>query len=276
MNLLLISAALLCSSLTYLTNAVVAKPPSPLHHPFFLRSSYQVKGDEQNEFFVRQVPGDGGCLFHSIATWLTYATFDKHLDFDWRMRYLSIKLRELSVEVLRRNQSLHLENNYFINSVDLLDMVGERYNMSSYEYCAQMLDEKTWGGGPEIVALSNHFQCPIHIYNLSVARPFLKKTFKLQLLAKFGSPIFDTKAPIQLLCADGRFPNLRPGTHKDVGDHFLALFPCDFSSAQRCSLYDCPGFEQEMGFFDRKHDLLSCTIAATSALPQQLPEGRDR
>lgn len=172
--------------------------------PFFLRSTYKLKGDEAQTFFVRQVPGDGSCLFHSIAAWLSYIKFDKHLDFDHKMRSLSSRLRRLAVDTLIQNRTLMLENGEEISSFGLLDLVAEHYNITAHEYCQQMLDTKTWGGGPEIVALSNHFQCPIHVYQLCTVGLFPMRSFRLELCATFGSPCFDSKAPIQLLCADGR------------------------------------------------------------------------
>ncbi|RYH17672.1 hypothetical protein EON65_28260, partial [archaeon] len=142
----------------------------PPNNPFFLKSVYKVKGDEKTGFLVRQVPGDGGCLFHSIATWLTYSTCNQHLEFDWKLRKLSNQLRQIAVNMLQTNQSLYIENGDIMDSPSLLSIVGEHYNMTPSEYCTQMLCSATWGGGPEIVALSNHFQCPIHVYNLCSVR----------------------------------------------------------------------------------------------------------
>jgi hypothetical protein len=162
-------------------------------------------------FYIRQVPGDGGCLFHAIATWIFFALKNEHCDFDVNVRKLSNKLRVLSIEILQSNQSLVIENDETLNSLQLLDMVADNYNMNRTEYCTKMLDPKSWGGGPEIVALSNYFQCPIHVYQLSTSSAlnlnfFTNKNnpFKLDLCAKFGSPAFDSKYPIQILCADGR------------------------------------------------------------------------
>eukprot|EP01031_Cornospumella_fuschlensis_P039081 gene39081-47547_t len=270
----------------------------PPNNPFFLKSIYRVKDDERKCFYVRQVPGDGGCLFHSIATWLAHSTCNQHLEFDWRLRKLSNQLRQVAVSVLQTNQSLYIENGDIMDSPSLLAIVGEHYNMTPSEYCSQMLCSATWGGGPEIVALSNHFQCPIHVYNLCSVRGgcgsddgevagetpstnlsrrpprsftwrglrgffssifHKKKSFRLKLCAKFGSPVFDHRHPIQILCADGRFPHITPGSEKEVGDHFMPLFPCELtelttaeavmptasvvsSSSQRswCTLLDCP------------------------------------
>jgi hypothetical protein len=131
------------------------------------------------------------------------------MDFDWRLRNLSQKLRYLAVNSLKENATMVLEHGEVIESTVLLQMISDVYEMQPQEYCAQILDPRTWGGGPEIVALSNHFKCPIHVYQLCAERnlfsPFHKPTFKLEVCAKFGSPTFDSKAPICLLCADGRY-----------------------------------------------------------------------
>ena len=102
--------------------------------------------------------------------------------------------------------------------------------MTNEEYCNTMRDCRSWGGGPEIVALSTHFQCPIFVYQLCASRtlfPWQKASFEVELSACFGSPHFDRiNSPIHLLCADGRYPSIIPGQQKELGDHFLALFPC--------------------------------------------------
>jgi hypothetical protein len=133
----------------------------------------------------------------------------------------------MAVEILRGNHTLHLENQEKMSSKELLELVGDFYQISPQEYCSQMLDPKTWGGGPEIVALCNHFQCPIHVYQLRSQGCFfpLRKTFSLELCAKFGAPSFSSKNPLHILSVDGRFPNIKPGQQKQPGDHFMALFP---------------------------------------------------
>ena len=171
----------------------------------FLKGSY-LSSKEKQLFRVRQVPGDGGCLFHAISAWLSFLQTNSHLEFDQSMHEFSLRLRKLAVNILQRNQSLVLEHGEAIDTCTLLDMVADHYNMTSTEYCEQMFDPSTWGGGPEIVALSNHFRCPIHVYQLTTVRSFFfgPKSFGLELCAKFGSPDFDEKLPICLLCADGR------------------------------------------------------------------------
>lgn len=174
----------------------------------FLRDKYKVK-DEDVEFSVRQVPGDGGCLFHAISACLSFVQTRKHAAFDWRMRKLSQLLRYLAVDTLQSsNTTLVIENGETTAATSLLKTIADVYSIYPGEYCAQILDPRTWGGGPEIVALSNHFKCPIHVYQLctdkNVFAPFKKVKFQLQMCAKFGSPTFDSKAPLCILCADGR------------------------------------------------------------------------
>jgi hypothetical protein len=104
-------------------------------------------------------------------------------------------------------------------------MMSEKYNQTFQEYVDNMrTNASAWGGGPEIIAISNFLQCPIHIYELCAAEG--SREFKLQPKALFGSPFFDQRSPMYILSADGRFPNLFPGTQKPDGDHFLALYPC--------------------------------------------------
>lgn len=205
-------------------------------HKYFLRESYRVKGDDQLAFRVRQVPGDGGCLFHALSACVSYSQTNAHVEFDWRLRNLSHKLRHLAVSILKGNQTLVVESGESVDSCGLLEMVADHYNMTADQYCEQMAHPRTWGGGPEIVALSNHFRCPIHVYQLGVSSGLFQKTaFCFELCAKFGrfvthadpytaaaapavithsptlsldvlhySPMFDDKSPIYLLCADGR------------------------------------------------------------------------
>jgi hypothetical protein len=195
--------------------------------PCFLPSEYEVAGESSTRFYVRQVPGDGGCLFHSLAVCVRFLRDKIHpAYFDLELRQLSDKLRHTSVKILRSPAlCLAMEGGEEITSSELLKMVSANYNMTDSEYLQQMLIPNTWGGGPEIVALSNHFKRPIHVYELHT-HGTLRKQFQLKICAKFGSPTFDSKRPIQILCADGRFPNISPGSQKDIGDHFLALFPC--------------------------------------------------
>ncbi len=202
-------------------------------------SNNNIRQDEPKEFYVRQVPGDGSCLFHAVATCIKFVASNDNkklyntLVFDNNMKKISLKLRQIAVDVLSNleNITLYMENNETINNKELLIQVADYYNSTTDDYCSQMLKKTTWGGGPEIVAISNYIKRPIYVYELC-SNHKSHGNFKFKICAKFGCPVFDKKIPLYILCADGRFPNIKLGEEKSTGDHFLALFPVD--KIQKC------------------------------------------
>lgn len=194
---------------------------------FFLPLEYEVNGDSSKKFKICQVPGDGGCLFHSLAVCIRFLEDRRRPpSFDAEQRELSNNLRKKSVEVLRSPDiRLFTEDGDDILSSQLLKMAADDCKMSGDRYIQKMLIPTTWGGGPEIIALSNHFKTPIHVYELC-SDENLQEQFQLKITVKVGSPSYDSNPPLQILCADGRFPHLKPGKQKEIGDHFLALYPC--------------------------------------------------
>jgi hypothetical protein len=180
-------------------------------------------------FICRNVPGYGSCLFYALASCISYDHFKVHLDFTTKLRKLAESLRHKAVDILRSDrEKIYLENNESLSAKELLNMVSKYNNVSTDDYCENMLKSNTWGSGTEIVALSNYLKRPIHVYELKPHRPILFfpfNKFRLKLCAGFGSPTFKDKSPYYILCADGRFPHVNPGQQKEPGDHFLALFP---------------------------------------------------
>lgn len=293
---------------------------------------------------VRQVPGDGNCLFHSIAICLYYATNNnnnnnigggggggggedgyweclfgpwrslglgkssgavsdeqqqlllqqhhRHLPMDTveniaQLRRTSLALRNAAVDVLSSSTSssthqgrvgllgfgglsnlisrggdsmgivgnirkvtpssssssrrLFLQGDEYISSSELLNAASSQFNINGEEYCTLMRNEGYWGGGPEIVALSNFLKRPIHVFELipkedssniedgdggsNECRIRTSDRFTLRRMACFGSPKFDRKAPLHILSADSRFPDVDPKRVRKAGNHFLALFP---------------------------------------------------
>jgi hypothetical protein len=208
--------------------------------------------------FLVVIPGDGGCLFHSLATWISYIQSGIHNPFDSSLADLSNQLRSLAVEMLRKPQTFCIENNEFITNEELLELTAQYANTTVSGYLKKMLNPTEWGGGPEIVALCNHFQCPIHIYQLTLKdnadknqKLFSSKEFCLETSARFGSPIFDDHLPICLLHADGRFPNITPEEFdSNKKEHFLALFPSEKSLQRFQDLSEKKSFRNnKFGFF---------------------------
>lgn len=176
---------------------------------------------------IRQVPGDGNCLFHSLSLCLQYSLNGTHWDLSSRLDELyehSRKLRTRAVAFLRqKHRRLFLQGQETLRAYDLVTAAAEQYGLSADEYCDAMEEDCVWGGGPEIVALSNAFGRPIHVYELAVDES--GENFVLRRMACFGSPRFDHRQPLHILSADSRFPDLVPGQQLSAGNHFLAVFP---------------------------------------------------
>ena len=209
---------------------------------------------------IRQVPGDGNCLFHSIATCLAYATNGTHVCMrDTSDLYaVSRMLRSAAVDFLAQNphRRLFLQGGEYLRAGELVSAAAAQYDLTGEEYCEQMRRDSYWGGGPEIVALCNVLRRPIHVYELCSAAEVhpdeaeeqegggggggkkpqqlrgssssvitTSETFRLRRMACFGSPRYDRREPLHILSADSRFPDIQPGKHESTGNHFLAMFP---------------------------------------------------
>lgn len=131
------------------------------------------------------MPGDGNCLFHSIAACLFYSENEgRHLPMDSHERILelrskSLQLRNAAVDVLEDNnhprnnlagrvvgssrRKLFLQGDEYLEARELLAAAAAQFELEGEEYCELMRKESYWGGGPEIVALCNYLQRPIHM-----------------------------------------------------------------------------------------------------------------
>lgn len=86
----------------------------------FLPSEYELNDEPSTRFNIRQVPGDGGCLFHSLAVCIRFLQDKDHQPFfDVELRDLSERLRKISVKILRSpNRCLSMEGgkrSYLLN-----------------------------------------------------------------------------------------------------------------------------------------------------------------
>jgi len=181
---------------------------------------------------IRQVPGDGNCLFHSIATCLAYALRGHHICMKDTsdLKSKSQDLRQRAVDcLLSRKKLLFLQGHEYLRAKDLVEAAASQYGLSGERYCELMRQDSYWGGGPEIVALCNVLRRPIHVYELHSCQ----KQFQLRRMACFGSPKFDRREPLHILSADSRFPDVTPGKQLDSGNHFLAVFPISHHRVER-------------------------------------------
>lgn len=196
---------------------------------------HDIKRSELSEIAVqiRQVPGDGNCLFHSLSVCLAKAENGTHFCFDnlRQLQATSTSLREQAVDFLSANprRMLFLQGKEYLRAKDLVEAAASQYAVSGQEYCETMRKNSYWGGGPEIVALCNLLQRPIHVYELTSQ----DRQFRLRRMACFGSPKYDKREALHILSADSRFPDIHPGKHLDIGNHFLAIFPRSVPTMKR-------------------------------------------
>ncbi|KAL3765613.1 hypothetical protein ACHAW5_008270 [Stephanodiscus triporus] len=186
---------------------------------------------------IRQVIGDGSCLFQAIASGVL---FDKttpkfnakkehdednsfaHPSTSEVIRY-SLALRALAVETLKdgiaNNTSMVLQHGETTSVLSLVSKAAIEYGMTSNEYLSEMQQENVWGGGPEIVALANCLMRRIVL--LETSHYFSdENVIYLKEIARFGS--HTTSNPIYILSANQRFPM---ENKKSKNNHFLAVFP---------------------------------------------------
>ncbi len=189
-------------------------------------------GDNESNgtFCIQQVQGSGDCLFHSIAIGMAFEDEQRHLDmYDPVLTERVKDLRALAVKTLTDdpNRTLHLEGQQELITSELVEAAAEQYGVTADEYCRSMRQSGVWGGGPEILALANALERPIHVFEPVAACNGTE--FRLQLCGAFGSPRFDASGkPVCIVAADDRFPNCKPTEvkrHGEGGNHFLALLP---------------------------------------------------
>ena len=147
----------------------------------------------------------------------------------------------------RRYNRLFIQGCESMTGTELLSTAAAQYGISGDEYCNLMQQDSYWGGGPEIVALCNILQRPIHVYelvgaedntnadgtersvhsNMRVPSHLMNEEFRLRRMATFGSPKFDRREPLHILSADSRFPDVESHCITENGNHFMAIFPVD-------------------------------------------------
>lgn len=103
---------------------------------------------------IRQVPGDGNCLFHSISLCLRHAVNGTH----WNMMshdeaalddlyQHSRWLRQQAVQCLRQShRRLVLQGRETLKAHELVHAAAQQYALTTEEYCAAMEQEFVWGG----------------------------------------------------------------------------------------------------------------------------------
>ena len=195
-----------------------------------LQERYQIIDDdtEADKYEVARivhVPGNGSCLFYALAASLLNFEAEKNKctsSWSWSdVHNRASELRKVAVDTLEDKDSiLCITDRDSVLSSDLVNAVSSWYGLTSEQYCRNMRRPSCWGGGPEIIALSNALERPIHIYEAcdtsssttpcAATRDYtLNESVALYNFFSYGSPQF-----------------AREGLHILFSrNHFSAVFP---------------------------------------------------
>lgn len=206
----------------------------------YFAGSYCVQSDDGGAIPVkiRKNIGYGSCLFHSIAASIltNRSVPDFNHDDDAEatvppshsevMGHSSV-LRNLAVATLANgvetNAQMVLLQNETVSASSLVNEAAVQFGMSVEEYLSEMKRENVWGGGPELVAISNSLNRQIVLLEAMHGNDNLhddNKTTHLKVRARLGPQT--TIRPIYILSTNQRFP-MHYG--KASNNHFLAVVP---------------------------------------------------
>jgi len=107
----------------------------------FLDEEYDVLGVDGLRMKVRQVPGDGNCLFHALGVSLAFAVNGTHPKTDLRkITPFSTYLRECAVDFLTEDLSrpLKLEGTDTMTTMNLLQLASVQMGVTPEKYCRDM------------------------------------------------------------------------------------------------------------------------------------------
>jgi hypothetical protein len=202
---------------------------------------------KNKEYWIRQVPGAGSCLFDAITVSYLDSNTTIHQPYNKAMKSFSKRLRQSAVETLLSNVTLPLANDETIPSQKLLELTALEYNISPSEYCQLMLNSGTWGGGPEILAITQLLKRPINIFEVCCKENdpnlYLSKTCTLGSCSSISAET----SPLNILFADGRFPDISPAeVSSGHPNHFLAVFEKDESDDEQPIVRSAPSLRHSL------------------------------
>jgi hypothetical protein len=163
-----------------------------------LSPQYFVDTDSQQRFKLRNVPGEGDCMFQATA--LAAATSMGLGANDVLLRKIAKETRAIVATILQSDQGiLYIQGRRTVKARQLLNSAARDEGLSTAQYLELLQKEGAegglYGGGPELTVLSNVLRRPISVYELSNDNESLfvqKDATPYPIVCKgvFGSPLF--------------------------------------------------------------------------------------
>mmetsp|Transcript_27283 Transcript_27283/g.41998 ORF Transcript_27283/g.41998 Transcript_27283/m.41998 type:complete len:354 (+) Transcript_27283:155-1216(+) len=159
----------------------ICRNPSSFRYTTSNNNKASVDEDEDDsQFFVlRNVPGDGDCIFHAVLSSVFIsmgfmnpdATFVKS---DTLVSSMALEMRHVVAKFLSSPEGVLYVNNKPVKRIvrcrDLLSSAAKNEGLSPDEYLMRLRQPGKkgglYGGGPELTCLSNILRRPISIYHL--------------------------------------------------------------------------------------------------------------
>lgn len=168
-------------------------------NPRYFISENHVDGKhERLEFSMRNVPGEGDCMFLAVA--LATSTSMGLGGNDALLRAIANETREVVAQVLSAKEgNLHVEGRRLVKASDLLKSAAKQEGIDKEMYIELLRNGTLQGGGPEITALSNILRRPISVYELSNGEQFdsgVPNLCKIQCVGSFGDIFKDPLSEI--------------------------------------------------------------------------------
>ena len=176
---------------------------------------------------IRQVQGDGSCLFQAIAAGDLFDQITNVQPLQSNVIHHSFKLRDLAVNTLKEgianNTSIITTNGDTATVLSLVSNAASLYGLSCCNYLSEMQQVNVWGGGPEIVALAHCLRRQIVLLEATCSGFSSDEhdVIYLKEMTRFG-PHSTSLNPIFILAANERFPKVNG---KAKQNHYLAVFP---------------------------------------------------
>jgi len=153
----------------------------------------------EQRFIVRNVPGDGNCVFYAVYIDCLTSMLGSHPELDFsQLQRAARRLRYNVAELLADSTArVYIEGSRAVSARRLLEDAARREGYDPAEYLRRLTgsdpdpSKLLWGGGPEFACLSNILRRPIIVHELAeVATPTGKVTGLVE-AGTFGSPLFD-------------------------------------------------------------------------------------
>jgi hypothetical protein len=134
-----------------------------------VQPQFFLDAETENKFTMRNVPGEGDCMFLAVA--LAAATSMGLGGNDTLLKAISRETREVVAQVLESDGNLYISENRLCPAKQLLESAARDEGIEPSEYLEILRGEgggeSLQGGGPELTVLANVLRRPISIYELA-------------------------------------------------------------------------------------------------------------